>query len=61
MKTLITTERIDFFKFVIATEVNEHNKSSGKIIISQELPKSLIHINIKINFSVPHFKKATYT
>lgn len=54
MKTLITTERIDFFKFVIATEVNEHNKSSVKIIISQELPKSLIHINIKINFSVPH-------
>lgn len=38
-------------------EVNEHNKSSTKIIIFQDAPKSLIHINIKINLPVPHSNK----
>ena len=41
----------------MAEEVSEHNKPSEKIIIFQDSPKSLIHINIKIKLSVPHSNK----
>lgn len=38
-------------------KVNEHNKSSVKIIIFQESPKSLMLSILKLTFLVPHSYK----